>query len=53
VIVGDTEADMAAAKRAGIPCISVSWGIRSEKFLKKHGATTIVRAPKELLHTLL
>lgn len=49
VFVGDSEIDIATARRAGIPCVSVSWGFRSENSLLSAGAETIVRTPKEVL----
>lgn len=51
--VGDTEVEIEAAARAGIDCISVSWGTRSEEFLRKHGATKIVHTPRAILRLLL
>ena len=51
--IGDSEADIEAAKRAGIRCISVSWGVRSGYFLKKHGASEIVHTPRALLRKIL
>lgn len=41
VYVGDSDVDLATAKNAGIPCISVSWGFRSRTFLLEHGAEQI------------
>ena len=41
VYVGDSDVDIATAKNAGIPCISVSWGFRSREFLLAHGASVI------------
>lgn len=35
IIVGDTEVDISSGKELGILIIAVSWGIRSEDFLKK------------------
>lgn len=52
-IVGDTEMELGAAKSLGIPCISVTWGIRNEDFLRKHGAKLIAHTPKNLLQFLL
>jgi nucleoside-diphosphate-sugar epimerase/phosphoglycolate phosphatase-like HAD superfamily hydrolase len=48
VLVGDTEIEVAATSRTGIDCISVIWGTRSEDFLRRHGATRVVRTPKSL-----
>lgn len=48
VLVGDADTDIATATAAAIPCISVTWGFRSEAFLRSHGATTIIHHPNEL-----
>lgn len=40
--VGDSDVDIRTAANAGIGCISVSWGFRSVKFLKEHGAGIII-----------
>ncbi|MBR5347887.1 MAG: HAD-IA family hydrolase [Lachnospiraceae bacterium] len=40
--VGDSDVDIRTAANAGIGCISVSWGFRSGKFLKEHGAGVII-----------
>ena len=49
VYVGDSDVDIATARNAGLPCISVLWGFRDRDFLTKNGATTFVAAPRELL----
>ena len=49
VYVGDTEIDLQTAERAGIPCVSVSWGFRSVEFLKRLGAKAIIERAEELL----
>lgn len=48
VYVGDSEVDMATAANAGLPCISVTWGFRSEEELKAAGATVFARTPTDL-----
>ncbi|MEY8515742.1 HAD family hydrolase [Lachnospiraceae bacterium 29-84] len=48
VYVGDSDVDIATAKNSGIPCISVSWGFRSRKFLQAHGARYIAGSMAEL-----
>lgn len=50
--VGDSEVDILTAVNAGVPCLSVTWGFRSEDFLKKSGATQIIHAPLELINLL-
>ena len=54
VYIGDSEVDIETAKNAGLPCLSVGWGFRSEKDLRNAGAETVYRSPVELydaLHT--
>ena len=53
VYVGDSDVDVATAKNAGLPCISVSWGFRSRSFLTEHGARTIADTVEELKELLL
>lgn len=48
VYVGDSDVDIATARHAGLPCISVLWGFRDRDFLLHHGATTLVTIPREL-----
>lgn len=47
--VGDSEVDLLTAQQCGIKCITVLWGFRDEDFLRRHGATTCIRHPHELL----
>lgn len=49
VYIGDSEVDIETARNCGIPCISVLWGFRDKEFLAKHGATTFISRPEELL----
>ena len=53
VYVGDSEVDIATARNAGLPCISVSWGTRDRDLLLAHGPDRIVDSPEELLCVLL
>ena len=48
VYVGDSEVDVACARNATIPCISVAWGFRDVDQLQAAGATTIVTTVEEL-----
>ena len=48
VYVGDSDVDLATARNAGIPCISVCWGFKTEAFLKEHGASKLVHRPEEI-----
>ena len=53
VYVGDSVVDIATAKNAGLPCVSVSWGFRDAAFLAEHGAARIVHTPAALAELLL
>ena len=48
IYVGDSEVDLATARAAGIPCISVLWGFREKKLLEAEGATCFVTRPEEI-----
>lgn len=48
VYVGDSEVDIATAKNAGVPCLSVLWGFRDEKTLCTAGAAYFCRTPAKL-----
>ena len=49
VYVGDSDVDMATARNAGLPCISVSWGFKTREFLQQNGASPIVDRAEEIL----
>lgn len=49
VYVGDSDVDIATARNAGLPCISVLWGFRNRDFLQAHRATTFVEKPADIL----
>lgn len=49
VYVGDSEVDFATACNSGLPCISVLWGFRTQELLERHGATTFVKHPREIV----
>ena len=53
VYIGDSEVDIITAQNAGIPCISVTWGFRTETELHKNGAMILINSPKELENILL
>ncbi len=48
IVVGDSDVDIATAKAAGMPCLSVTWGFRDESFLKASGAAHFCRSPWDL-----
>ena len=48
--VGDSEVDLATARRAGIDCALCLWGFRDEGFLRSlEGADCFLREPADLL----
>ena len=52
VYVGDSDVDVITARNAGIPCIAVTWGFRSEESLMAAGAEYVARKPLEILDVL-
>ena len=48
VYVGDSDVDIRTAGNAGIPCVSVTWGFRSEAFLRTNGGTQFAGSAAEL-----
>ena len=52
VYIGDSEVDLATARNAGLPCISVSWGFRTEEELRSAGARRLARTPEALWEML-
>ena len=48
VYVGDSEVDIATARNAGVPCVSVTWGFRTEEELTAAGATHFCRRTEDL-----
>ncbi len=48
-MIGDTELDILAAKSAGIKSVAVTWGNRTEEFLKKYNPDFIVKNPEEIV----
>lgn len=52
VYVGDSDVDIMTAKNSKMPCISVTWGFRDEKFLLENGATILINAPSEIYNHL-
>lgn len=53
VYVGDSDVDIKTARNCGMPCISVTWGLRDEEFLIANGATTLVHTPENLLGVII
>lgn len=52
VYVGDSEIDILTARNAGVDCISVTWGFRTERELLDNGAVNLIFEPNELLRLL-
>ncbi len=52
VYVGDSDVDIMTAKNSKMPCISVTWGFRDEKFLLENGGTILINAPSEIYNYL-
>lgn len=50
--VGDSDVDIATAKNAGLPCVSVTWGFRREELLRSLNPAHIIHQPMELLSLL-
>lgn len=48
VYIGDSDVDIQTAQNAHMDCISVSWGFRSEDFLRENGAEIIAERPEQL-----
>ena len=52
VYVGDSEVDIATAKNAGVPCVSVTWGFRDVAELEKAGGKIFCHTAEELIETI-
>lgn len=52
IYVGDEIRDVVAAKKAGVDCISVSWGYNSRESLLENNPTYLVDRPEEILSLL-
>ena len=50
--VGDEVRDIAAARKAGVDVVSVTWGFNSEETLLQHDPDYVVRSPAEFLPLL-
>lgn len=48
IYVGDSEVDVITAKNAGMPCISVLWGFRTEAEIRENGGSIFCNDPKQL-----
>ena len=52
IYVGDSEVDVATAKNAGVPCLSVLWGFRDKACLLEAGATYFCEHPSQMAEAL-
>lgn len=52
IYVGDSDVDIATAKNAGLPCISVTWGFREEAFLNAMKPDYLIHTPEEIFKIL-
>lgn len=50
--VGDSEVDIETARRAAVPCVSVTWGFRDEDYLRSLSPDVLIHRPEELLDCL-
>ena len=53
IYVGDSDVDVFTANHAGIPCIAVTWGFRSEDSLRAAGAEFIAHAPGDVVRIIV
>lgn len=53
VYIGDSDVDVETAQNCAMPCISVTWGLRDEGFLRDHGAAILIHTPEELQSLLI
>lgn len=52
IYIGDSEVDIQTAENAGLPCLCVGWGFRSEDALQKAGAKMVYHTSKELYEAI-
>ena len=53
VYIGDSDVDIETARNCGMPCISVTWGLRDKDFLLQNGAEILVDTPERLLGVII
>ena len=53
VYIGDSEVDILTAHNAGLTCLSVGWGFRTEAALLAAGAERVYKPPEALLEHIL
>lgn len=52
VYVGDSDVDVFTAHNAGLPCLAVNWGFRSEESLQEAGAEYIAHTAREMVEII-
>lgn len=52
IYVGDSEVDVATARNAGVPCLSVLWGFRDKETLLQAGAEQFCQEPSGLVSAI-
>jgi phosphoglycolate phosphatase len=52
IYIGDSEVDIATARNAEVPCISVLWGFRDRALLESVGGKYFCQTPEELKTTI-
>lgn len=53
VYIGDSEVDIATARNAGLPCLSVTWGFRPRAVLEQAGAAVLLDTARDLRRAIL
>lgn len=53
IYIGDSEVDRATAKNAGLPCVLVTWGFRTEELLHSLEPEYLVHEPEEILSIVI
>jgi phosphoglycolate phosphatase len=53
VYIGDSDVDIETARNCGMPCISVTWGLRDKDFLLQSGAEILVDTPERLFGVII
>ena len=48
IYIGDSEVDIATAKNAGVPCLSVLWGFRDRDVLEAAGGSWFCENPEDM-----
>lgn len=53
VYVGDSDVDVKTADNADVKCVSVTWGFRSEEFIKERGGSVFADTPLRMIERIL